>query len=479
MPTPCISEAEIILLILLILFILSDLPIRAAVIRSRTSEVLRASGVNFRPLPRGGPDFALDVWVTKEQEGLKGERVPRNLLLLCNPDAQSSVCATPSPKGNTMTQWFYMKDGLEVGPVDTSELKRLAACGQLSPTDTIWREGLEAWIPASKAKGLFPVGVPSRSPANTHQVISSVHSQNASPELLSSEIVAPRTADLLEESNEPKRVIGYRRWVLLGGIGVPALLAVAALVWFFGIRDTWEGSHGKEIVRLSSETMNLIRANKPAEGITTTEEVAAIAKYEELLSYVGTRQVTDISAIKAMAEARAAAESVKKRLLDKRQMDEQRKKDEESRAKEEQQMASVKAQVTGGAWLTKKAGNSEPLRGLNIYFIRSQATTVQKLAMLTAQIRETKATIDATISERRSETIKSNEEIRKFKETISELKENVRTGGDAEFYNGLIVKYEGHIKSSEDRANSDDGKVKGYEERIKEVEKQIEDVSAL
>ena len=95
MPTPCISEAEIILLILLILFILSDLPIRAAVIRSRTSGVLRASGVNFRPLPRGGPDFALDVWVTKEQEGLKGERVPRNLLLLCNPDAQSSVWATP------------------------------------------------------------------------------------------------------------------------------------------------------------------------------------------------------------------------------------------------------------------------------------------------------------------------------------------------------------------------------------------------
>ena len=46
-------------------------------------------------ISRGGPDIALDVWVTQEQEGLKVERLLRNLLLLCNPDAQSSVWATP------------------------------------------------------------------------------------------------------------------------------------------------------------------------------------------------------------------------------------------------------------------------------------------------------------------------------------------------------------------------------------------------
>ena len=44
---------------------------------------------------RGGPDAVLSVWVTQEQEGLKGERVHRNLLLFHNPDAQSSVWATP------------------------------------------------------------------------------------------------------------------------------------------------------------------------------------------------------------------------------------------------------------------------------------------------------------------------------------------------------------------------------------------------
>ncbi len=32
--------------------------------------------------PQGGPDVALHVWVTEEQEGLQGEHTPRNLLLL-------------------------------------------------------------------------------------------------------------------------------------------------------------------------------------------------------------------------------------------------------------------------------------------------------------------------------------------------------------------------------------------------------------
>ena len=44
---------------------------------------------------RGGPDIALDVWVTQEQEGWNGERLPRHLLLFHNPDTQSSVWATP------------------------------------------------------------------------------------------------------------------------------------------------------------------------------------------------------------------------------------------------------------------------------------------------------------------------------------------------------------------------------------------------
>ena len=51
---------------------------------------------------RGDPDIALDVWVTKEQEGFAGERVLCHLLWLCNPDTQSSVWATPPPHAKTL-----------------------------------------------------------------------------------------------------------------------------------------------------------------------------------------------------------------------------------------------------------------------------------------------------------------------------------------------------------------------------------------
>ena len=52
---------------------------------------MKTMGVAAFARTRGGLNIALEVWVTKEQEGLKCEPVLRILLLLCNPDAQSSV----------------------------------------------------------------------------------------------------------------------------------------------------------------------------------------------------------------------------------------------------------------------------------------------------------------------------------------------------------------------------------------------------
>jgi S1-C subfamily serine protease len=53
-----------------------------------------------------------------------------------------------------MAEWYWMKDGQKHGPVDTAHLKEMARAGQLQPTDTIWREGLPNWVPASQANGL-------------------------------------------------------------------------------------------------------------------------------------------------------------------------------------------------------------------------------------------------------------------------------------------------------------------------------------
>jgi hypothetical protein len=53
-------------------------------------------------------------------------------------------------------QWYYARDGNKLGPCSAQQLKDLAAAGQIQPTDTIWKEGLDHGVAASRVKNLFP-----------------------------------------------------------------------------------------------------------------------------------------------------------------------------------------------------------------------------------------------------------------------------------------------------------------------------------
>ena len=55
------------------------------------------------------------------------------------------------------SQWYQVKDGEQVGPYSSPQLRQLALDGELSPDDLVWKEGLADWAPASKVKGLFLV----------------------------------------------------------------------------------------------------------------------------------------------------------------------------------------------------------------------------------------------------------------------------------------------------------------------------------
>jgi hypothetical protein len=62
-------------------------------------------------------------------------------------------------------QWYYSRAGKKEGPVSSQQLKQLAECGDLRPTDHVWKEGMAQWTPASRIKGLFPPPGPG---ATTH-----------------------------------------------------------------------------------------------------------------------------------------------------------------------------------------------------------------------------------------------------------------------------------------------------------------------
>lgn len=53
-------------------------------------------------------------------------------------------------------QWFYIRDGQRVGPVDDNELIRLARAGQLLPDDLVWNPTMgQEWKPAATVPDLF------------------------------------------------------------------------------------------------------------------------------------------------------------------------------------------------------------------------------------------------------------------------------------------------------------------------------------
>jgi hypothetical protein len=53
-------------------------------------------------------------------------------------------------------QWYYGPPAARLGPFTAQQLKDLAAAGKIQQTDTIWKEGLEQGVPATRVKNLFP-----------------------------------------------------------------------------------------------------------------------------------------------------------------------------------------------------------------------------------------------------------------------------------------------------------------------------------
>jgi hypothetical protein len=51
--------------------------------------------------------------------------------------------------------WYYSHNDRKVGPCSGRQLKELADSGQIVPTDTIWREGIERSVFAHRVKNLF------------------------------------------------------------------------------------------------------------------------------------------------------------------------------------------------------------------------------------------------------------------------------------------------------------------------------------
>lgn len=51
-------------------------------------------------------------------------------------------------------QWYYKKDGQQIGPASEIEMRELANSFKLAPEDLVWRVGMDDWLPASSINEL-------------------------------------------------------------------------------------------------------------------------------------------------------------------------------------------------------------------------------------------------------------------------------------------------------------------------------------
>jgi hypothetical protein len=53
--------------------------------------------------------------------------------------------------------WFYGQEGNRLGPCTAQQLRELAIAGKILLTDTVWKEGIDRGVLATRVKNLFPL----------------------------------------------------------------------------------------------------------------------------------------------------------------------------------------------------------------------------------------------------------------------------------------------------------------------------------
>jgi len=78
-------------------------------------------------------------------------------------------------------QWYYGQGETKLGPFSAQQLKEMAAQGKIEPAHTIWKEGIEQGVPATRVKNLFPASQPEIVQPEAGQTIAPASGPSESP----------------------------------------------------------------------------------------------------------------------------------------------------------------------------------------------------------------------------------------------------------------------------------------------------------
>ena len=66
-------------------------------------------------------------------------------------------------------QWYYSKNGTQLGPVEQGELIAKLSSGEVAASDLVWREGMLDWVPAGQVAELRNLLAPVSSPLSLNK----------------------------------------------------------------------------------------------------------------------------------------------------------------------------------------------------------------------------------------------------------------------------------------------------------------------
>jgi hypothetical protein len=90
-------------------------------------------------------------------------------------------------------QWYYSKNGTQLGPIGTEELQSKLASGEVAPGDLVWKDGMADWLPAGQVAELR-AAAPSSPVANVQPAAPAEPSPYQSPVAVQSPPQAPTMA---------------------------------------------------------------------------------------------------------------------------------------------------------------------------------------------------------------------------------------------------------------------------------------------
>ncbi len=77
-----------------------------------------------------------------------------------SPASPSSAVRPITSASPLAAEWFYGKDGEEIGPVDVSLLQQMLGTGQLDSGVQVWTQGMTQWVLARDVPGLLTHRIP-------------------------------------------------------------------------------------------------------------------------------------------------------------------------------------------------------------------------------------------------------------------------------------------------------------------------------